>query len=198
MVSTASFLGCNLIGLMPAIPLLNHRQYVSSNTQIHMKKIIAIAIFISFFSCTPYQRIFLSPTIRHTVLEDSCDVIVITRLKQLLDTIPYDSTIIQYHLFENLINDSECEYYAYKLIPPHPNDSAVWLTTIRPAIIGKNEIILGNIYTFDPNQDSTFIFKRRIKEYSQKTDFESGKYVIFTYFIENDSTTIVKLGTRKF
>jgi hypothetical protein len=116
----------------------------------------------------------------------------------MLDTIQYDSSIFQHVLLENLINDSKCEYYAYKFIPPYPNNSAIWLTTIRPATIGKNEIILGNIYTFDPDQDSTFIFKRRIKEYSQKTDFESGKYVVFTYFIENDTTTIVKLGTRKF
>jgi hypothetical protein len=163
-----------------------------------MKKIIALALFISFFACTPYQRLFLSPANRHSVLEDSCDVIIITRLQQMLDTIQYDSIISQYHLFDNLIKDTDCEYYAYKLFPPHPNDSAIWLTTIRPAIVGKNEIILGNLYTFDPNQDSTFIFKRRIKEYSQKKDFESGNYVVFTYFIENDSTTIVKLGTRMF
>jgi hypothetical protein len=163
-----------------------------------MKKIIAIAVFISFFSCTPYQRLFLNPANLHSVLEDSCDVIVITRLKQILDTIEYDSTINQYLLLEDLINDSECEYYAYKFYPPHPNDSAIWLTTIRPVLAGKNEIILGNIYTFEPNQDSTFIFKRRMKEYSQKADFESGKYVVFTYFVENDTTTIIKLGTRMF
>ena len=163
-----------------------------------MKKTIAVAVFISFFSCTPYQRLFLSPANLNTVLEDSCDVIVISRLIQMLDTIQYDSTINQHYLLENLIEDVNCEYYAYKFFPSHPNDSAIWLTTIRPTIVGNDEIILGNIYTFDPNQDSTFIFKRRIKEYSQKTDFESGNYVVFTYFIENDTTTIVKLGKRIF
>jgi len=163
-----------------------------------MKKIIVLAVFVSFFSCTPYQRLFLNPANLHSVLEDSCDVMVITRLKQMLDTIQYDSNVDQNLLLEDLINDSDCEYYAFKFYPPHPEDSAIWLTTIRPVRVGKDEIILGNLYTFEPNQDSAFIFKRRMKGYSQKTDFERGKYVVFTYFVENDSTTIVKLGTRKF
>jgi hypothetical protein len=163
-----------------------------------MKKIITIAVFVAFVSCTPYQRLFLNKANLHSVLEDSCDVFVITRLKQILDTIEYEPIINQNLLLEDLINDSECEYYAYKLYPPHPNDSAIWLTTIRPLLVGKDKIILGNLYTFEPNQDSTFIFKRRIKEYSQKADFESGKYVVFTYFVKNDTTTIIKVGTRMF
>ena len=163
-----------------------------------MKKVIAIVVFISFVSCTPYQRLFLNPVNLHRVLQDSCDVSVITRLKQILDTTGTDTHINKNLLLEDLINDSECDYYAYKFYPPHPDDPDIWLTTIRPVLVGKNEIILGNIYTFEPDQDSTFIFKRRMKEYSQKTDFERGKYVIFTYFIENDTTTIVKIGTRKF
>ena len=66
--------------------------------------------------------------------------------------------------------------------------------TIRPATIGKNEIILGNLYTFYPKQDSTFIYLRRVKEYSQMKEFESGKYMVFTYFVKNETTTIVKKG----
>ena len=163
-----------------------------------MKKVIAIVVFASLVSCTPYQRLFLSPANLHRVLEDSCDVSVITRLKQILDTTGYDTHINRYLLLEDLIKDSDCDYYAYKFYPPHPDDPDIWLTTIRPVQVGKNEIILGNIYTFEPDQDFAFIFKRRIKEYSQKKDFERGKYVVFTYFVENDSTTIVKLGTRKF
>lgn len=116
----------------------------------------------------------------------------------MLDTFQYDSTINQQYLIQNLIDDSDCEYYTYHLFPPRSEDSAIWLTTIRPVIVGKKEIILGNIYTFEPNQDSAFIFKRRMKEYSQKTDFESGNYVVFTYFVENDTTTIIKLGTKMF
>lgn len=163
-----------------------------------MKKIIAIAVFVSLFACTPYQRMFLSPAKLHGVLEDSCDVLVITRLKQILDTFGYDTIKNQNLLLEDLINDYDCEYYAYDFYPSHPEDSAIWLTTIRPVNLGKDEIILGNIYTFEPNQDSTFIFIRRMKGYSQKADFERGKYVVFTYFVENDTTMIIKAGTRKF
>jgi hypothetical protein len=163
-----------------------------------MKKIIAIVISISIFSCSPYQRMFLSPANLNSVLEDSCDMLTITSLKQLLDTIEFDNTTKQNELLEDLINDPECKHYTYKLFPPKPEDSTIWLTTIRPVLIGKDEIILGNLYTFKPNQDSIFIFQRRMKEYSQKADFESGKYVVFTYFVENDTTTIIKVGTRMF
>ena len=70
--------------------------------------------------------------------------------------------------------------------------------TIRPVQVGHDLIILGNLYTLNPNQDSIFIFERRVKEYSQNDDFESGKYVVFTYYIENDTTTIIRTGTRKY
>ena len=165
---------------------------------MHMKQVIAITILITIVSCSPYQRMFLNPANLGSVLEDSCDLVVITRLKQSFDTIEYVNTINQNMTLEDLIKDSECEYYAYKFYPPPHKDSSIWLTTIRPVLIGKDEIILGNLYTFEPNQDSTFIFQRRVKEYSQKVDFESGKYVVFTYFVKNDSTTMIKVGKRKF
>ena len=72
------------------------------------------------------------------------------------------------------------------------------LMTIRQVLVGEDEIVIGNLFTFDLNQDSTFIFQRRVKEYSQMEEFESGKYVVFTYFVENDSTTIIKAGTRRY
>ena len=163
-----------------------------------MKKIIAIAILTLIFSCTPYQRMFLSPANLNNFLEDSCDVLVINQLKQVLDTIEYNKTLDQISLLEDLIEESECVYYSNRFYPPLNKDSAIWLMTIRPVQVGKDEIILGNLYTFDPNQDSTFTFQRRVKEYSQMEDFESGKYVVFTYFVENDTTTIIKAGTRRY
>jgi len=101
-------------------------------------------------------------------------------------------------LLGDLIEESECVYYSYRLYPPLNKDSAIWVMTIRPVLVGKDEIILGNLFTFDPNQDSTFIYQRRVKEYSQMEDFESGKYVVFTYFVENDTTTIIKAGKRRY
>ena len=163
-----------------------------------MKQVIAIALLITIVSCSPYHRMFLNPANRVSLLADSCDLVLITSLKQSLDTIEYVNTINQNMTLEDLIKDSECEYYAYKFYPYPHKDSSIWLTTIRPVVIGKDEIILGNLYTFEPDQDSTFIFQRRVKEYSQKVEFESGKYVVFTYFVENDSTTMIKVGKRKF
>ena len=162
-----------------------------------MKQVIAIAILITIVSCSPYQRMFLNSANLVSVLEDSCDLVVITRLKQSLDTIEYVNTINQNMTLEDLIKYSECEYYAYKFYPPPHKDSSIRLTIIQPVLIGKDEIILGNLYTFEPNQDSNFIFQRRVKEYSQKVEFESGKYVVFTYFIENDTTILIKAGTKK-
>lgn len=161
-----------------------------------MKKIITITILISIFSCTPFQRMIIIPANLNNFLEDSCDLLLVKQLKQSLDTIEYNKHIDQTRLLEELIKESECEYYANRLDPPH-EDSSIWLMTIRPELVGKSELIIGNLFTFDPNQDSTFIFQRRVKEYSQKEDFETGKYVVFTYFLENDTTIIIKAGTRK-
>ena len=158
-----------------------------------MKKIIAITILTSIFSCTPYQKLILIPANRNNILKDNCDVLVINQLRQSLDTIEYNKTLDQTRLIEDIITEFECEYYANKFYPPR-EDSTIWLMTIRPVIVGKDEIILGNLYTFYPKQDSTFIFQRRVKEYSQMKEFESGKYMVFTYFVENDTTTIVKTG----
>jgi len=141
---------------------------------------------------------FLNPANLNYFLEDSCDVIVIKQLKLALDTFEHDITIDQTFLLENLIRESECEYYTNKIYPSLNNDSAIWLMTIRPVLVGKDEIILGNLYTFDPHQDSTFVFLRRVKKYSQMEDFESGKYILFTYFVENDTTTTAKAGKRRY
>ena len=163
-----------------------------------MKKIIAISILILGFSCTPYQRIFLNSANRSTFLEDSCDIFVIKQLKLLLDAAGYYKVDEQTLLLEDLLNASECEYYVNRFYPASDQDSTIWLLSIRPISTGKDELIIGNLYTFDPDQDSAFIFQRRVKEYSQTEDFESGKYVVFTYLIENDTTIIVKAGTSRF
>ena len=148
------------------------------------------------FSCSPFQRMILNADNRNNFLEDSCDLQIITELKQSLDTIEYNKPLDQTRLLEDLINESECEYYAHELDPLH-EDSAIWLMTIRPVLVGKDEIIVGNLFTFDHDQDSTFIFQRRVKEYSQKENFETGKYVVFTYFMENDAPVSIKAGKRK-
>ena len=163
-----------------------------------LKKIIAIAILFSIFSCTPYHRMLINPVNLNNFLEDSCDVLVVNHLKQILDTIEYDKTLDQTLLLEDFIKDSECEYYTNRIYPPFHKNSSIKLMTIRQVLVGEDEIVVGNLFTFDLNQDSTFIFQRRVKEYSQMEEFESGKYVVFTYFVKNDSTTIIKAGTRRY
>ena len=64
--------------------------------------------------------------------------------------------------------------------------------------VGKDEIIVGSLYKLFPGNESDLVFERRIKEYTQKSEFESGKYLGLTYYIENDTTMIVKLGTGKY
>jgi hypothetical protein len=162
-----------------------------------MKKIIAITILTSVFSCTPYQKLILTPANRNDLLKDNCDVMVMNQLGQSLDTIEYSSTSYQTKLLEEIFEEFDCDYFAIKFYPPR-GDSTVWLTTIRPAIVGKDEIILGSLYTFYPHQDSAFVYQRRVKEYSQRKEFESGKYMVFTYYIEDDTTTIVKVGAGMF
>lgn len=162
-----------------------------------MKKIIALTILASIFSCTPFQKLILIPSNRNSILQDSCDVSMISRLRQTLDTIGYNQTLDYTKVMEEIMNDAECDYSASKLYPPR-EDSTVWIMTIRPVRVGKDEIILGNLYTLYPQHDSTFIFQRRLKEYSQMKEFESGKYVVFTYFEDHDSTTIIKAGRGLF
>jgi len=163
-----------------------------------MKKIIALAILGSFAACTPYQKLFLHKQYLKSVLEDSCDAMLINSLKKILDTVECDQIINQDLPLGEIINDSGCEFFTYQIFPPHTKDSVIWLTTIRPVVIGKDSISLGNIYTFEPEQDSSFIYQRRIKEYTQKADFESGKYMVFTYFVENDTINIIKVGKHIF
>ena len=164
-----------------------------------MKKVFALVILTTIYACTPYQRMFLTPANLSTFLDDSCDVNVVSHLKQVIDTTElwwkiHDPTI----LLEAAESEPSCEYYSKELFFPLHKDSTIWLLTIRPIQVGKDEIILGNLYTFNPNQDSLFVFERRVKEYSQSDDFESGKYLVFTYYVEDDSTTVVKTGSRMY
>ncbi len=84
----------------------------------------------------------------------------------------------------------------FELFLSSDKDSVIWLRTIRPVKVGRAVIIIGNLYTLYPSNDPSLIFERRIKEYSQVDNFEGGKYIGFTYFLENDTTTIIKLGTK--
>ncbi len=149
----------------------------------------------SVFSCTPYQKMLMLPAKGNDMLHQDCDLSVIKQFSQALDSIAYDNTDFQLWLLESLVEESGCEYYSYKFYPPHI-DSSIWLVTIRPALDGEEEIILGNLYTFFPNRKkgSPVMFQRRIKEYSQKEEFETGKYFVFNYTIEEDTTTVVRKG----
>lgn len=162
-----------------------------------MKKIIAITILTSILSCTPYQKLIFFPADRNAILMDSCDVSVLNRLRQSFDTIDFNRPVDQTGLMEKIIEESGCDYYATEFFPPR-GDSTLWLMTIRPVTVDQDEIILGNLYTFHPRRDSTFVFQRRVKEYTQMKEFESGKYMVFTYFADNDTTVIVKVGARSF
>ena len=164
-----------------------------------MKKVFALVILTSILACTPYQRMFLTPANLSTFLDDSCDVNVVSHLKQVIDTTEFWWKILDPAiLLEDVKTDPTCKYYSKEIFSPLHKDSTIWLLTIRPVQVGKDEIILGNLYTFNPNQDSIFIFERRVKEYSQNDDFESGKYLVFTYYVEDDTTTIVKTGSRMY
>jgi hypothetical protein len=100
-------------------------------------------------------------------------------------------------LLNSIEKDSPCDYYTKKIYDPQQYDSAIWLFTIRPFQTGRGQIILGNLYTLYPGQDSMIVLERRVKEYSQTNEFERGKYIILTYYIENDTTIRKHLGKKK-
>lgn len=162
-----------------------------------MKKIFAFTLLGMIFSCTPYQKLMLNPAHRNSMLHDRCDVLLIDELRHSLDTIDPDQTSVQSGLLEEITGEFDCEYYTARFYPPR-EDSTLWFLTIRPVVVDEDEIILGNLYTFYPGGDSTFMFQRRVKAYSQMKEFESGKYVVFNYFAESDTTFAVKIGKRKF
>jgi hypothetical protein len=163
-----------------------------------MKKIVALCLLTTLLSCTPYQKLFLVPSNLHPFLDNSCDVDVVLRLQQVLDTTEYWKLDDPDLLLDHIADDTACTYFLKKIYHPAEEDSAIWLLTIRPEQVGKDEIILGNLYTFHPYSDTAVVFERRVKEYSQTKDFERGKYVGFTYYIENDSISTIKTGTRVF
>jgi hypothetical protein len=163
-----------------------------------IKKFFTLAFIVTTLSCSPYQRLIVNPTHLNSVLKDSCDLLVMKQLKYVLDTNEFYPDNQQDMDFKEMAINTDCRYDASRLYPPSIIDSAIWLMTIRPVTVGKDEIILGSLYTVDQMQDSVYVLHRRIKEYQQKKDFESGRYMVFTYFIENDSTSIVKLGRRKY
>lgn len=129
---------------------------------------------------------------------DSCDVHMISQLHQALDSTDYWTLQNPTMLLDSIEMVSPCDYYTKKMFHPQQNDSAIWLLTIRPFRTGSNEIILGNLYTLYPDQDSVMVLERRVKEYSQTKEFERGEYMILTYYIENDTTTRSHLGKKKF
>lgn len=161
-------------------------------------RFISLALALIIVSCTPYQRLMLVPSNRDALLTDTCDVRIISQLDHYIDSAGYASLNDPGSLPEKIGPDT-CTYYLRELFSPVRNDSSIWLLTIRPAYAGKKEILVGNLYTLYPAEgDSMIAFERRIKEYSQTEKFESGKYLGFTYFVENDTTVIIKLGTRVF
>ena len=162
-----------------------------------MKKILTIVVVLSFVSCRPYTQIFLSQESRTTFLEDSCDVYMISQLKYALDSIDYLTLQNPTMLLNSIEMGSPCDYYSRKMFHPQQGDTTIWLLTIRPFNTRNEEIILGNLYTLYPNQDSVLVLERRVKEYSQTKEFERGDYMILTYYIENDTTTRIHLGKRR-
>ena len=161
-------------------------------------RILPIAFALFLISCSPYQRLILVPANRDALLTDTCDIRIIGQLKQTIDKAGY-TTLLESNELPEVIEPDSCDYFARKLFSPPARDSSIWFLTIRPEYVGKKEIILGNLYTLYPaKDDSVIVFVRRIKEYSQKEEFENGKYLGFTYFLENDTTVIIKLGTRVF
>ena len=135
---------------------------------------------------------------RNTFFEDSCDVHMISQLHKALDSPDNWTRQNPAMLLDSIEMKSPCDYYAKKMFHPQQNDTAIWLLTIRPFQTSREEIILGNLYTLYPGQDSMLVLERRVKEYSQTEDFERGKYMVFTYYIKNDTTTRKHLGKRKF
>ena len=162
-----------------------------------MKKTFTIAFLCSLLSCTPYQKLFLSPKYSNTFLEDSCDVHMIVQLKQILDSTEYWTLQNPTILLDDIKLDASCEYYLKKLYHPQDKDSAIWLLTISPYQVKRKEVVVGNLYTFYPNQDSFIILERRVKEYEQYGEFESGQYIVLTYVIENGTTNSIELGPKE-
>jgi len=162
-----------------------------------MKKILTLALFLSFISCSPYLRIFVNQDSRNTFFEDSCDVRMINQLNDALDSTDYYTLQNPTTLLESIEMNSPCDYFTKKMYPAEQNDTTIWLFTIRPFQTGKKEIMLGNLYTLYPGQDSMLVLERRVKEYSQTEDFERGKYLILTYYIEDDTISRTHLGKKK-
>lgn len=163
-----------------------------------MKKIVTIGLLSALLSCTPYQRLFLNPAHLDSFLENSCDVEVIHQVKSVLDSTEYWTYENPDILLNHVHIDTACQYHLQRFFQPLEKDSAVWFLTIRTVHVGKDDIVLGNLYTFRPDQDTLLSFERRVKQYAQANEFESGKYVGFTYYMKNDSTSVVKTGTRIF
>lgn len=122
---------------------------------------------------------------------------MVRQVKQALDSVAYSDIQDAAEAFDQITRNSKCDYYANVIYPPG-DDQSVWLLTIRPIQDKGKEVILGNLYTFHYGKDSTFTYLRRVKEYSQKEEFESGKYVVFSYSVDDENTTIVKKGMGLF
>jgi hypothetical protein len=138
-------------------------------------------------SCSPYQRLTMNPSNLSQFLKDTCDLNLIKDLDQTTDNLVHEDS-----------ETSPCYFYSKQFLNSLEEDSIRWFLTIKPVQVGKKETVVGSLYTLPLQIDSAFVFERRIKEYSQKSEFEGGKYMGFTYYIENDSTSIIKLGTREY
>ena len=163
-----------------------------------MKKIIAAVLLSLFMACTPSQNLFFHPAAIRGILNDTCDVRMIRDLKLIHDSLgywPFNDTLV---LPDEVVTVDSCKFHLKKYYYPPAEDSAILLLTIRPYQMGRNEVVIGSLYSLNQNQDSIFSLERRIKTYTQKDEFENGTYMRFTYYIENDTSTIVKLGSMKY
>ena len=164
-----------------------------------MKNVLTIALIFSSISCTPSQRLFFfHPAALGKVIKDTCDVYMIKHLKPILDTTDYWTYEDPAVLLDKIDMKDTCNCSLKKIYHPkeEQKDSSVWLLTIKPYQMKRKEIIIGNLYTL--HQDSIFILERRFKPYSQEIEFEGGSYIRLTYYIENDTTTIVRMGSMKY
>ncbi|MFO7671088.1 MAG: hypothetical protein R6W31_15630 [Bacteroidales bacterium] len=102
-------------------------------------------------------------------------------------------------LLDDIVFDSECNYFQKQVFPPRDLDSMVWFFTIRPIQVGKHEAKIGSLYTLFPDTGSAskLIIERRVKEYSQTEKFEMGKYMVMTYVIEDDTVSSINLGNKE-
>ncbi|MEZ5072349.1 MAG: hypothetical protein R2751_15650 [Bacteroidales bacterium] len=171
-----------------------------SARQRGVKVFSSLAVLVLVSACSPFQRLLVNGDTRTEFLNDSCDITLLSHLHGELVRGEYlemdDPTLV----FDGIPLPLACDYSQKRMFPLRPNDSTVWVYTIKPYLVGEDEILVGSLYTLYPSADpdSEFALERRVKEYSQGKDFERGKYLLLSYRIEQDSIASIKLGRKKY